>query len=178
MTYKEAFRLIRSDYQRYADLESGGVKCIKIWLHNRGFVYTFWLRLAAVNSLLKPLFWLIHHHLSSKYGMQIPTQTSIGAGLYVGHGVGVVINPTAKIGKNVTLSQFLTIGSTRGKAAKIEDNVYIGPSVCLVEDVIIGHDSVVGAGAVVTKDVPPYSVAVGVPAKVVKHCGSNDRTDN
>ena len=46
--------------------------------------------------------------------------------------------------------------------------VYIGPSVCLIEDVTIGHDSQIGAGSVVTKDIPPFSVAVGNPAKVIK----------
>lgn len=101
--------------------------------------------------------------------MQISTQTSIGPGLYIGHGVGMVINPTAKIGAHVNLSQFLTIGSNKGTAATIEDNVlYIGPSVCLVEDVVIGEGSVIGAGSVVTHDIPPHSVAVGVPARVIK----------
>lgn len=88
--------------------------------------------------------------------------------MYIGHGVGVIINQSAIIGKNVTLSQFITIGSNKGKAATIGDNVYIGPSVCLVEDVNIGHHSIIGAGAVVTKDVPPYGIAVGVPARVIK----------
>lgn len=46
--------------------------------------------------------------------------------------------------------------------------MYLAPHVCLVENVRIGKMSVIGAGAVVTKDIPPYSVAVGVPAKVIK----------
>ena len=100
--------------------------------------------------------------------MQIPTNVPIGPGLFIGHGIGMVINPTTKIGKNVNLSQFLTIGSNKGHAATIEDNVYIAPNVCIVEDVTIGHDATIGAGAVVTKDIPPYAVAVGVPAKVIK----------
>lgn len=56
---------------------------------------------------IRPFFWLAYHHLSSKYGIQISTRTPIGSGLYIGHGVGIVINASAKIGKNVTLSQFL-----------------------------------------------------------------------
>lgn len=93
---------------------------------------------------IRPFFWLVYHHLSSKYGIQISTRTPIGSGLYIGHGLGVVINASARIGKNVSLSQFLTIGSNKGKAATIEDDVYIAPSVCLVEDVVIGRGSVVG----------------------------------
>ena len=137
-------------------------------IHERGFVYTVFLRLVSVKSPLKPILWLVYHHLSSKYGIQISLHTPIGPGLYIGHGVGIAINQSANIGEGVTLSQFITIGSNKGKAATIGDNVYIEPSVCLVEDVKIGHDAVIGAGAVVTKDIPPYGIAVGVPAKVIK----------
>ena len=171
MKYIDAFKCISADYQRYEELYSGGgklIKLLKIWIHERGFVYSFWLRLVKVRSPLRPIIWLIYHHLSSKYGMQISSQTTIGPGLYIGHGVGVIINSSSKIGSNVTLSQFLSIGSNKGKAATIEDNVYIAPSVCLVEDIIIGHNSVIGAGSVVTKNVPPYSMVAGVPAKIIK----------
>ena len=176
MTYKEAFKNIRSDYRRYSELyPNGGGKWLKffnIWVHERGFVYIFWLRLTMVKSPLKPFFWLVYHHLSSKYGIQISTRTPIGPGLYIGHGLGVVINASARIGKNVSLSQFLTVGSNMGKAATIEDDVYIAPSVCLVEDVVIGRGSVVGAGSVGTEDVPPMSIVVGVPAKIIKRYNS------
>lgn len=79
-----------------------------------------------------------------------------------------MIHPTAVIGRNVNLSQFTTIGSNKGKAATIGDNVYVGPGVCIVEDVTIGEGSTIGAGAVVTKNTPPHSVSVGVPAKVIR----------
>lgn len=121
-----------------------------------------------MKSPIRPFFWLIYHHLCSKYSIQISSFTKIGSGFYLGHGVGVVINKSAEIGSNVTISQFVTIGSLKGKAATIENNVYIGPSVCLIEDVIIGHDSIVGAGSVVTKNVPPYSMVAGVPARIIK----------
>lgn len=173
MNYKETWNLINADYCRYRILQkdSGGgnfLSICKLMVHERGFVYTVFLRLASVRGFFRIFFWLIYHHLSSKYGIQISTHTPIGAGLYIGHGVGIVINQSAIIGKNVTLSQFITIGSNKGKAATIGDNVYIGPSVCLVEDVNIGHHAIIGAGAVVTKDVPPYGIAVGVPAKVIR----------
>lgn len=172
MNYKKALLLIKTDYYRYKilqkDIRGDFLSICKLMIHERGFVYTCFLRLANVQGPLRIFFWLIYHHLSSKYGIQISTRTSIGAGLYIGHGVGIVINQSAIIGKNVTLSQFITIGSNKGKAAIIGDNVYIGPSVCLVEDVNIGHHAIIGAGAVVTKDVPPYGIAVGVPAKVIK----------
>ena len=50
----------------------------------------------------------------------------------------------------------------------IEDNVWVGENVCILENVRIGKCSIIGANAVVTHDIPPYSIAVGVPAKVIK----------
>lgn len=87
---------------------------------------------------------------------------------YISHGVGVVINGSARIGKNCSIGQFTTIGSNKGKAATIEDFVSIGPGCCIVENVHIGHHAIIGAGSVVTHDVPSYAVVAGVPAKIIK----------
>ena len=97
---------------------------------------------------------------------------ALGYGLYLSHGFGVVVNPTAVIGSNCTISQFTTVGAVEGKAAVIGDNVYIGPSVCLVENVTIGNNCIIGAGAVVVKNVPNSSIVAGVPAKVIADSSS------
>ena len=55
-----------------------------------------------------------------------------------------------------------------GLGIKIEDDVWIGAGAIILDGVTIGRGSVIGAGAVVTKNIPPYSVAVGVPARVIK----------
>lgn len=86
MKYIDAFKCISADYQRYEELYSGGSKLInllKIWIHERGFVYSFWLRLVKVRSPLRPIIWLIYRHLSSKYGMQISSQTIINTLLII-----------------------------------------------------------------------------------------------
>jgi len=83
--------------------------------------------------------------------------------------MSLVINETTVIGNNVNLSQFTTIGSNHGKAATIGDNVYIGPGVCIVEDVVIGNNACIGAGSVVVKDVPENATVAGVPAKVISY---------
>ena len=174
MNYKNAIHLIRTDYDKYKSITykrngRGGVMVL-LWIYftQRGFRYQFWLRMAGVNGLLLPLCWLIHHHLSSKFGIQISRKMSIGEHFYIGHGVGVVLNASAIIGNNVSLHQFTSIGASKGVAAIVEDGVCINPGCCIVEHVRIGKGSIIGAGSVVTKDIPPFSVAVGNPAKVIK----------
>jgi serine O-acetyltransferase len=112
---------------------------------------------------------MMHRKYLRKYGLQIYPQTKIGYGLYIGHGIGIIISPSAEIGNNCNLSQFTTIGTNHKKAAIIGDNVYIGPSVCIVEDVNIGNNVSIGAGAVVVKDVPENATVAGVPAKILNY---------
>ncbi|WP_286849816.1 MULTISPECIES: serine O-acetyltransferase [Sphingobacterium] len=165
--YSVAWKYIKSDYVRYGKT----VSSIKIILNglfviNHCFGYSFWFRLCKVRGILYPLAKFMHWRLSRRYGIQIPPATTIGYGFYIGHGIGVVINPSAIIGNNVNVSQFTTIGA-HGQAAKIGNNVYIGPSVCIVNDVVIGDNSSIGAGAVVIKDIPGNATVAGVPAKVL-----------
>lgn len=101
----------------------------------------------------------------NKQLIQIARTTQIGYGLYISHGGPVVINPSTVIGNNCNLSQFVTIGSNEGRAAIIGDNVYIGPSCCIVEDVVIGNNVTIGAGSVVTKDLPDNSTCAGIMQK-------------
>jgi serine O-acetyltransferase len=161
------FKYIRSDLYRYA----GEVGLRAFWsnfLLNRSFQYSFWLRLCKSRNVFVYLFArLIHAHLSKKFLIQIPVATNIGYGLYIGHHMCMVISSTATIGNNCNLSQFLTIGTNNGSAAMIGDNVYIGPGVSLVENITVGSNSTIGAGAVVTRDVPDNSTVAGCPASVI-----------
>lgn len=175
MKAKEAMALLSEDCRRWVDISGGkSIKFFRTYYAERGFRYTVWMRLSSISGFLGLIPKLVLHHLSSKFGIQIHSCTRIGGGFYIGHGVGIVIHPRTIIGNNVSVSQFLTIGSNHGTPAIIEDNVYIGPNVCLVENVRIGANSIIGAGAVVTKDIPPYSVAAGVPAKVIKQINRNN----
>ena len=89
--------------------------------------------------------------------------------VYIGHGVGIIINGGTVIGNNVNVSQFLSIGTNKRTPAVIGDNVYIGPHVSIVEDVHIGNNATIAAGAVVVKDVPENATVGGVPAKVLNY---------
>ena len=105
-------------------------------------------------------------------GIEIHPAARIGSGLFIDHGMGVVIGETAIIGKNVTMYQGVTLGGTgkqRGKRhPTIGDNVVIGAGAKVLGNITIGNDSMVGANAVVIKDVPPHSTVVGVPGRITR----------
>lgn len=167
MDVRTAWGFIKSDLLRYA-ANTGPKAFIKNYLRNRSFRYCFWFRLCEVDS--KPLFLLaaiMHDRLSKKFGIQIPRRTKIGAGLYIGHYMSLVVHPNTVIGEGCNLSQFTTIGSNKNTPAKIGNNVYIGPGCCIVEDVTVGDNSIIGAGSVVVKSIPANCTAAGNPAKVI-----------
>ncbi|NJN65652.1 MAG: serine O-acetyltransferase [Chloroflexaceae bacterium] len=104
-------------------------------------------------------------------GIEIHPGARIGCGFCIDHGMGVVIGETTEIGDRVTLYQGVTLGGTGKQAGKrhptIEDDVVIGVGASVLGAITIGAGSRVGGGAVVVKDVPPHSTAVGVPARIV-----------
>ncbi len=159
---------IRSDLMRYYG------KCdtftfIKAYLKNRTFRFQVAFRLCHGTGFVKMIglfLWIINR---TKRTIQLSRKTKVGYGLYIGHGGPIVVNYTAVIGNNCNLSQFTTIGTNHGKAATIGDNTYIGPNVCIVEDVKIGNNVTIGAGSVVTKDIPDNATAVGNYAKVINY---------
>lgn len=169
-------QLIKSDLFRYTGTDKFlSKKFIKTYFFDNGFKYLFWLRTCnSKNKLFKLIALFQHKRLSTKFCIDIPRSTKLGYGLYLGHGKCIVINSSATIGNNVNLSQFTTIGSVESNAATIGDGVYIGPGVSIVENVIIGSEVKIGAGAVVTKNVDSNSVVAGVPAKKINHCEYND----
>lgn len=102
--------------------------------------------------------------------MYIDECKSIGGGLCVFHGYGVVINPFCKIGRNCIIFQDVTIGVAKpGEGTPIiGDNVFIGCGAKVLGKIKIGDNVKIGAGAVVVKDVPSDVTVVGVPAKIIK----------
>jgi serine O-acetyltransferase len=105
-------------------------------------------------------------------GVEIHPAATIGRGLFIDHGMGVVIGETAEVGDDVTIYQGVTLGGTgfaRGKRhPTVEDNVTIGSGAKLLGPITIGHGAKVGANAVVIHDVPPNSTVVGNPGQVVR----------
>jgi serine O-acetyltransferase len=105
-------------------------------------------------------------------GIEIHPAAQIGEGLFIDHGVGVVIGETAELGDNVTLYQGVTLGGTGFETGKrhptVQDNVTIGSGAKLLGPITIGHGAKIGANTVVIHDAPPNSTVVGNPGHPVR----------
>jgi serine O-acetyltransferase len=105
-------------------------------------------------------------------GIEIHPAAAIGDGLFIDHGMGVVIGETADVGENVTMYQGVTLGGTGFAAGKrhptVEANVTIGSGAKLLGPITIGHGAKIGANAVVIHDVPANSTVVGNPGHPVR----------
>ncbi|KAB8141505.1 serine O-acetyltransferase [Chloroflexia bacterium SDU3-3] len=104
-------------------------------------------------------------------GIEIHPGATIGRGFFIDHGMGVVIGETSEIGDWVMLYQGVTLGGTGKQKGKrhptLHDHVIVGVGASVLGAITVGEGARVGGGAVVVKDVPPHSTAVGVPARIV-----------
>lgn len=109
--------------------------------------------------------------------MELRPRTSVGPGLRIHHGFGLVVNDHAVIGSNVVLRNGVTIGHARpgGGSPRLEDGVEVGAGASVIGEITVGRSAVIGAGAVVVADVPTGSIAVGNPARILGRDSGGDR---
>ena len=107
-----------------------------------------------------------------KTGIEIHPGATIGKGLFIDHGSGVIIGETTIIGDNVTLYQGVTLGGTGKEKGKrhptLQDNVMVSAGAKILGSFTIGENSKIGAGSVVLEEVPPNCTVVGVPWRIVR----------
>lgn len=105
-------------------------------------------------------------------GIEIHPGATIGKGLFIDHGTGVVIGETAEIGDNCTLYQGVTLGGTGKDVGKrhptLGNNVMVGAGAKILGPFKVGDNAKIAANAVVLSEVPSDSTAVGIPARIVK----------
>ena len=105
-------------------------------------------------------------------GIEIHPGAKIGEKMFIDHGTGVVIGETSEIGNNVLIYHGVTLGGTSLNKGKrhptIQDNVIVGAGAKILGPIIIGENARIGANAVVTKNIPPNTTYMGIPAKEVK----------
>lgn len=104
-------------------------------------------------------------------GIEIHPGATIGKGVFIDHGMGVVIGETAVVNDNCMIFQGVTLGGTGKEVGKrhptLEEGVTVYANASVLGNIIIGKGSKVGAGAVVLKTCPPESTLVGIPARIV-----------
>ncbi len=119
----------------------------------------------------------ISQRAARKTGIEIHPGATIGEGLFIDHGSGVIIGETTIIGDNCTLYQGVTLGGTGKEQGKrhptLGNNVMVSAGAKVLGSFTIGDNSKIGAGSVVLEEVPPNSTVVGVPGRVVRR--NNER---
>jgi serine O-acetyltransferase len=172
MRQESIFRQIHRDFRACFERDPAARTWLEVLLAYPGFHAIFWYR------FIHPLYrWhvpliprLLSHIVRFFTGVEIHPGAKIGGGLFIDHGMAVVIGETSEIGEDCTLYQSVTLGGTslqRGKRhPTLEDNVVVGAGAIILGAIVIGASSKVAAGAVVVRSVPPNSVVVGVPGRV------------
>lgn len=126
--------------------------------------------------------WFYRHHLPLcaacgrfivrvVFSADVPYNLTIGQGTKFPHcALGSLFHPDSVIGENCVILHGVTLGGRAGHNGLpvIENNVWIGAHAIVLGNITIGHNSIVGAGSVVLKDVPPYTIVAGNPARIIK----------
>lgn len=170
---REILETLKQDIQAARDRDPAARSALEIILAYPG-VHALWMHRVAHwlwNRGIPLVPRLLSHLNRWLTGIEIHPGARIGKGVFIDHGMGVVIGETAEIGDNVTLYQGVTLGGTGKEKGKrhptVGKNVVIAAGAKVLGPITIGDDSKVGAGAVVIRDVPPRCTVVGVPGKVV-----------
>jgi serine O-acetyltransferase len=180
------FRHLKSDIQTVIDNDPAARNKFEvvftysglhaIWAHRiaHSFYKNRWYTVARIISQVSRFF----------TGIEIHPGATIGNGLFIDHGMGVVIGETCEIGNNVVIYQGVTLGGTgkeRGKRhPTIGNNVVIGSGSKVLGSFEVGDNVNIGSNSVVLREVPPNSTVVGNPGRIVKRNGERvgDRLDH
>lgn len=171
------FKRIRSDIKAVWERDPAAKSILEILLCYPG-LHAIWAHRVAHRLYRWRLFTAariisqIARHLT---GIEIHPGAKLGEGLFIDHGLGVVIGETTEIGRNVTLFQGVTLGGTGKEKGKrhptIGDNVIIAAGAKVLGSFTVGNNAKIGAGAVVLREVPANATVVGVPGRVVVQDG-------
>ncbi|MEM5769833.1 MAG: serine O-acetyltransferase [Bacillota bacterium] len=171
------FARLRKDIQAIFERDPAAKSVLEVVLCYPG-LHAIWLHRIS-HRLFKRKF-VVLPRLISQFarwltGIEIHPGATIGEGLFIDHGMGVVIGETAELGDNVTLYQGVTLGGTGKEKGKrhptLGNNVLVATGAKVLGSFKVGDNSKIGAGAVVLKEVPPNSTVVGIPGRVVLQDG-------
>lgn len=166
-----ALENITADIKRLHPTGKFSFRSIIAGLLSQGFqailVYRFFNWCHRNRIPTQPLRFLCERFIEITTGISIPACCTIGKGFRIHHFGGIIFHPTVRLGDNCTLYHGVTIGDCGGYggAATIGDHVMIGAGAKIIGEVTIGDGCKIGANVVVTKSMPPGSVALGSPCR-------------
>ncbi len=172
--------MLKKDFERYYSNTKGSklkrlLNCFRIPGLDAIITFRFgqWLlkKNILVRFFLTPFYFFQNYRIRSNWGIGLSRRSDIGEGFYIGHYGSIFVAANAKLGKNVSISQGVTIGVS-GKGDKrgcpiIGNNVYIAPGAKIFGKIKIGNNVKIGANAVVYKDIPDNSVVVSDGLKII-----------
>ncbi len=168
------FKFIREEISAIMDRDPAARNAFEVFFMYPGFHAVFWHRLS--HWLFKKKRYTLARYVSQTIrfwtGIEIHPGATIGKGLFIDHGMGVIIGETTEIGDNCTIYQGVTLGGTGKDVGKrhptIGNNVLIGAGAKVLGPFKVGNNSKIAANAVVLSEVPENTTCVGVPARIVK----------
>jgi serine O-acetyltransferase len=180
------FKRLKRDIQVVFDRDPAARSVAEVLLCYSG-LHAIWFH--RISHYLYRRGWILLPRLISNFGrfmtgIEIHPGATIGEGLFIDHGTGIVIGETTELGQNVTLFQGVTLGGTGKEKGKrhptIGNHVVVGSGAKVLGSLRVGDHAKIGAGSVVLKDVPPHSTVVGIPGTVVCRYGKKvtDSCDN
>ena len=173
---------IRRDIQAARERDPAATSALEVILTYPGFHARQFHRLARwlYKRRLRVMARIVSHISRALTGIEIHPGAKIGEGLFIDHGMGVVIGETAEIGDNCHLFQGVTLGGTSTKRTKrhptLGNNVVVGAGAKLIGAITVGDNVKIGAGSVVVTNVPPHATVVGVPGHVVAYADPGNGT--
>ena len=168
------FKEIKTDILAILDRDPAARSALEVFFMYPGFKALMRHRIAhrLYKKGYKFLATLISSKTRRKYGIEIHPAAKIGSGVFIDHGMGVVIGETAVVGDNCTIYQGVTLGGTGKHKGKrhptIGNNVLIGCGAKVLGPFTVGDNSKIAANAVVLQEVPPNCTCVGIPARIVR----------
>jgi len=168
------FKKIHNDINAILSSDPAATSRLEVILTYSGFHALFLYRIANFfhTRRYRLLARMISQFARFMTGIEIHPGATIGSGVFIDHGSGVVIGETAEIGDNVTIYQGVTLGGTgkeRGKRhPTIEDGVMLSAGAKILGSFKVGKNAKIGAGSVVLEEVPANSTVVGIPGHIVK----------
>jgi len=176
------FARLRKDIRVVFERDPAARSVFEVILCYQG-LHAIWLH--RISHILYQKGWVLFPRMISNFGrfltgIEIHPGATIGEGLFIDHGTGIVIGETAELGKNVTLYQGVTLGGTGKEKGKrhptIGNNVVVASGAKVLGSFMVGDHAKIGAGSVVLKEVPAYATVVGIPGKVVLMHGKRVKT--